>query len=92
MDAHYGSQAFANFQFSLDGPLARPSDMTLYSIADRRERPIGSTRACSRCCPSAIWCWRSGCPTHQFAARASRRASACTWFATHTSRTGSTRR
>jgi quinol monooxygenase YgiN len=38
MDAHYGSQAFANFQFSLDGPRARPSDVTLYSIGGSARR------------------------------------------------------
>ena|SRR5689334_18538600 len=41
MDAHYGSRAFASFQFSLDGLLARPSDMTIYSVT-RSERPVAS--------------------------------------------------
>ena len=41
MDAHYGSQAFANFQFSLDGLLARPSDMTVYSVSGSA-RPVAS--------------------------------------------------
>ena len=41
MDAHYGSQAFANFQFSLDGLLARPSDMTVYSVSGSA-RPAAS--------------------------------------------------
>jgi quinol monooxygenase YgiN len=33
MDAHYGSRSFASFQFSLDGLLARPSEMTVYSVS-----------------------------------------------------------
>ena len=37
LDAHYASAEFANFQFSLEGLLARPSQMTLYSVS-------GSTR------------------------------------------------
>jgi hypothetical protein len=41
MDAHYGSQAFANFQLSLDGVLARPSDMTVYSVSGSA-RPVAS--------------------------------------------------
>src|SRR5213078_1494671 len=41
MDAHYGSQAFANFQFSLDGLLARPSEMTVYSVSGSA-RPVAS--------------------------------------------------
>jgi quinol monooxygenase YgiN len=41
MDAHYGSQAFASFQFSLDGLLARPSDMTVYSVSGSA-RPAAS--------------------------------------------------
>jgi len=32
LDAHYRSEAFAEFQFSLDGLLARPSELTVYSI------------------------------------------------------------
>ena len=30
LDAHYRSEAFADFQLSLDGLLARPSDSTVY--------------------------------------------------------------
>jgi quinol monooxygenase YgiN len=41
MDAHYRSQAFASFQFSLDGLLARPSDMTVYSVT-AAARPVAS--------------------------------------------------
>ena len=41
MDAHYGSQAFANFQLSLDGLLARPSEMTVYSVSGSA-RPVAS--------------------------------------------------
>jgi len=41
MDAHYGSRAFAAFQFSLDGLLARPSDMTVYSVSGSA-RPVAS--------------------------------------------------
>jgi len=41
MDAHYGSQAFANFQFSLDGLLARPSEMTVYPVTGSA-RPVAS--------------------------------------------------
>lgn len=33
LDAHYRSEAFADFQFSLDGLLARPSELTIYSLA-----------------------------------------------------------
>jgi quinol monooxygenase YgiN len=40
-DAHYGSQAFASFQFALNGLLARPSEMTVYSV-DRVTRPVAS--------------------------------------------------
>ncbi len=32
LDAHYRSEAFANFQLSLDGLLARPSELTVYSL------------------------------------------------------------
>src|SRR5467141_3821088 len=32
LDAHYASTEFANFQFALNGLLARPSEMTLYSV------------------------------------------------------------
>jgi quinol monooxygenase YgiN len=31
LDAHYRSQAFTDFQFALDGLLARPSELTVYS-------------------------------------------------------------
>lgn len=31
LDAHYRSDEFAEFQFELDGLLARPSEMTVYS-------------------------------------------------------------
>jgi quinol monooxygenase YgiN len=31
LDAHYRSEAFAEFQFGLDGLLARPSELTVYS-------------------------------------------------------------
>jgi quinol monooxygenase YgiN len=41
MDAHYGSQAFASFQFSLDALLARPSEMTVYSVSGSA-RPAAS--------------------------------------------------
>jgi quinol monooxygenase YgiN len=32
--AHHSSDAFAGFQFGLDGLLARPSEMTIYSVSD----------------------------------------------------------
>ena len=32
LDAHYRSEAFADFQLSLDGLLARPSELTVYSF------------------------------------------------------------
>ncbi len=38
LDAHYRSEAFADFQFSLDGLLARPSELTVYSL-DSAVRP-----------------------------------------------------
>jgi quinol monooxygenase YgiN len=41
MDAHYASQAFASFQFSLNGLLARPSQMTVYSVTGA-SRPMAS--------------------------------------------------
>jgi quinol monooxygenase YgiN len=31
LDAHYRSEEFADFQFGLDGLLARPSELTVYS-------------------------------------------------------------
>ena len=39
LDAHYGSGGFAAFQFSLVGLLARPSEMTVYSVAESL-RPV----------------------------------------------------
>jgi quinol monooxygenase YgiN len=41
LEAHYGSRAFAEFQFGLDGLLARPSEMTVYSV-DAEVRPVDS--------------------------------------------------
>ena len=38
---HYGSPAFASVQFSLDGLLARPSEMTVYSVRGST-RPVAS--------------------------------------------------
>jgi quinol monooxygenase YgiN len=38
LDAHYRSDAFADFQLSLDGLLARPSELTTYSV-DSAVRP-----------------------------------------------------
>jgi quinol monooxygenase YgiN len=32
LDAHYRSEAFADLQLSLDGLLARPSELTVYSV------------------------------------------------------------
>jgi quinol monooxygenase YgiN len=32
VDAHYSSAAFTTFQLSLDGLLARPSEMTMYDV------------------------------------------------------------
>jgi quinol monooxygenase YgiN len=31
LDVHYRSESFAEFQFALDGLLARPSELTVYS-------------------------------------------------------------
>jgi quinol monooxygenase YgiN len=39
LDGHYGSQTFADFQFGLDGLLARPSEMTVYNVSGT-VRPI----------------------------------------------------
>jgi quinol monooxygenase YgiN len=39
LDAHYRSKAFTDFQFGLDGLLARPSELTVYS-ADNAVRPV----------------------------------------------------
>jgi quinol monooxygenase YgiN len=41
LDAHYRSQAFVDFQLSLDGLLARPSELTVYS-AERAVRPLNT--------------------------------------------------
>ena len=34
LDAHYSSEAFAQFQLGLDGLLARPSEMTVYAVTE----------------------------------------------------------
>jgi quinol monooxygenase YgiN len=41
LDAHYRSEAFSEFQFALDGLLARPSELTVYSV-DAAVRPLNS--------------------------------------------------
>jgi quinol monooxygenase YgiN len=41
LDAHYASSGFASFQFSLNGLLARPSQMTVYSVLGSA-RPLAS--------------------------------------------------
>jgi quinol monooxygenase YgiN len=41
LDAHYASTGFANFQLSLEGLLARPSEMTIYSVSGL-VRPLSS--------------------------------------------------
>ena len=41
MDAHYASEAFARFQFALDGLLARPSELTDYAVSGSA-RPVAS--------------------------------------------------
>jgi quinol monooxygenase YgiN len=41
MDAHYGSETFARLEFSLDGLLARPSEMTVYDVS-ASARPVAS--------------------------------------------------
>src|SRR5438270_13528657 len=41
LDEHYRSQAFAEFQAGLDGLLARPSELTVYS-ADGAVRPLNT--------------------------------------------------
>jgi quinol monooxygenase YgiN len=41
VDAHYSAPAFTTFQQSLDGLLARPSEMTMYNVAGER-RPLPS--------------------------------------------------
>ena len=43
LDAHYQSESFTAFQFGLDGLLARPSELTVYSV-NERVRPM-NTRA-----------------------------------------------
>jgi quinol monooxygenase YgiN len=43
LDAHYRSEPFADFQFGLDGLLARPSELTVYR-AEEAVRPL-NTRA-----------------------------------------------
>ena len=39
LDTHYGSEAFASFQFALDGLLARPTELTVYAVGDA-VRPV----------------------------------------------------
>jgi quinol monooxygenase YgiN len=41
LDAHYGSEAFAEFQFGLDGLLARPSELTVYGV-ETAVRPMSA--------------------------------------------------
>jgi quinol monooxygenase YgiN len=41
MDAYHRSDVFARYQFELSGLLARPSEMTVYSVADT-VRPVPS--------------------------------------------------
>jgi quinol monooxygenase YgiN len=41
LDAHYASREFASFQFALNGLLARPSEMTVYSVRGA-VRPVAS--------------------------------------------------
>ena len=41
LDTHYRSEAFTDFQMSLDGLLARPSESTVYS-AEGAVRPLSS--------------------------------------------------
>jgi quinol monooxygenase YgiN len=41
LEAHYRSPEFASFQFALDGLLARPSEMTIYSVSEA-SRPMAS--------------------------------------------------
>ncbi len=41
LDAHYASSQFASFQLSLNGLLARPSQMTVYSVSETA-RPLPS--------------------------------------------------
>jgi quinol monooxygenase YgiN len=41
LDAHYQSEDFAEFQFGLDGLLARPSELTVYS-GEGAVRPLNT--------------------------------------------------
>ena len=41
LDDHYRSEEFADFQFGLDGLLARPSELTVYS-AEGVSRPLNA--------------------------------------------------
>ena len=41
LDGHYRSAGFASFQFALNGLLARPSQMTVYSVS-AAARPLAS--------------------------------------------------
>jgi quinol monooxygenase YgiN len=41
LDAHHRSEAFPRFQFGLDGLLARPSEMTVYSVSES-VRPLNT--------------------------------------------------
>jgi quinol monooxygenase YgiN len=41
LDAHYHSEEFADFQFELDGLLARPSELTVYS-GETAVRPLNT--------------------------------------------------
>jgi quinol monooxygenase YgiN len=41
MAAYHRSEEFARYQFELDGLLARPSEMTIYSVSDA-VRPVPS--------------------------------------------------
>jgi quinol monooxygenase YgiN len=41
LDVHYASREFASFQFALNGLLARPSEMTMYSVSGA-VRPVAS--------------------------------------------------
>ena len=41
LDAHYRSEQFADFQFELDGLLARPSELTVYS-GEEAFRPLNT--------------------------------------------------
>jgi quinol monooxygenase YgiN len=41
LDEHYNSEAFAEFQFDLEGLLARPSQLTVYS-AGESVQPVSS--------------------------------------------------